>query len=383
MSEAVPALRLSGVSRRFGGIPAVDEVDLTVAAGELFCLLGPSGSGKTTLLRLIGGYLAPDAGRLEASGSDITGLPLERRDIGMVFQNFALFPHMSARRNVMFGLTARGIARAECERRAEQMLERVGLGPAIRDRRPSSLSGGEQQRVALARALVIEPRLLLLDEPMASLDRRLREAMRQELKALHQRIGVTTVLVTHDQEDALFLADRMAIMDGGRLLQVGTPDELYLHPASPFVARFLGDANILQVRGVHGGQVEFGGGLRIPTGEFTSIATGDQILVRPEHMRLTPGSAAMPHATTSAPGTVRGVAFLGADCQVSVTLADGGEALVRTRADALPGLRAGDAVTLAIVPGRASRLPAAEKIARNPQPERALHRGPEQAILDG
>lgn len=358
MSDAL-ALRLSNVSRRFGGTTAVDDLTLDVAAGELFCLLGPSGCGKTTLLRLIGGYLAPDSGTIALDGIAVTDVPLERRDIGMVFQSYALFPHMTARQNVAFGLTARGVGKDDREKRTEAALDRVGLGTGVRGRRPKRLSGGEQQRVALARALVIEPRLLLLDEPMASLDRRLRETMRHEVKALHQRTHVTTLLVTHDQEDALFLADRLGIMAGGRLLQVGTPAELYRHPASAFVARFLGDANILSVLAVDDGSARLEGGMRVAAAGFANLAAGDRMLVRPEHLRITAPTHAEP-GCDSGIGTVTTMAFLGADAQVQVNLADGTQVLVRVRAGSLPGMAVGDSVHVSVIAGGMSRLPGAD-----------------------
>ena len=351
----MPALRLSGVRRNFGDTTAVDAVDLCVAQGELLCLLGPSGCGKTTLLRLIGGYLTPDAGTIAVGGVDVTTLPLESRDIGMVFQSFALFPHMSARENVAFGLMARGVARSERERRTEAMLERVGLGLALRNRRPRALSGGEQQRVALARALVIEPKLLLLDEPMASLDRRLRESMRQELKALHRRTHVSTILVTHDQEDALFLADRIAIMAGGRLLQVGTPDALYLHPVSAQVARLLGDANILKVEGIAAGLVQLAGGLSIPLSGFDAIAPGDDVLIRPEHLLVDFSSSTM-EQSDKVPATVTGIAYLGADCVAELRAGDGTVLRTRVRTDLLRRMRVGDVVALQVESGRGSEL---------------------------
>ena len=353
----MPALRLSGVRRNFGDTTAVDAVDLSVAQGELLCLLGPSGCGKTTLLRLIGGYLTPDAGTVAVGGVDVTALPLESRDIGMVFQSFALFPHMSARENVAFGLIARGVTRSERERRTEAMLERVGLGLALRNRRPRGLSGGEQQRVALARALVIEPKLLLLDEPMASLDRRLRESMRQELKALHDRTHVSTILVTHDQEDALFLADRIAIMAGGRLLQVGTPDALYLHPVSAQVARLLGDANILEVEAVAAGRARLAGGLSVPLSGFDAIALGDDVLIRPEHLLVDVASSTI-EQSDQARATVTGVAYLGADCVADLRARDGTVLRTRVRTDLLRRMHVGEVVGLQVESGRGSQLSA-------------------------
>jgi ABC-type Fe3+/spermidine/putrescine transport system ATPase subunit len=360
------ALAVADLRKRYGGHVAVDGVDLDVAEGELFCLLGPSGCGKTTLLRLIGGYAEPDAGTVAVGGEDVTSLPLERRNIGMVFQSYALFPHMTARQNVAFGLAARRVPRAERAQRVERMLDRVGLNPATRGRRPRSLSGGEQQRVAIARALVVEPRLLLLDEPLASLDRRLREAMRRELKALQQRTGVATVMVTHDQEDALFLADRIGVMAGGRLLQVGTPDELYDRPRLPFVARFLGDANILPVTSCGAGWVELAGSLRVPTADLRGReggGDGGAVLVRPE--RLLVAASAPPDRAAAAVATVEMVTFLGADRQIELVLpgTNGGgvlRLLARVRPEAVPPVRAGDRLFVGVAPRGAWRLPEAD-----------------------
>jgi putative spermidine/putrescine transport system ATP-binding protein len=237
------------VSFGFAAANVVSDIHLSLEPGSFFALLGPSGSGKTTLLRLIGGYLAPMTGRISLAGHDVTALPPERRRVGMVFQNYALFPHLTARGNVAFGLEVRGVARAECRRRVDELLDLVGLVPDERDRRPGQLSGGQQQRVALARALAIEPALLLLDEPLSNLDRRLREQLRDELAALQRRTGVTTLLVTHDQEEALALADHVGILAHGRLVQIGTPRELYERPCCPFVASFLGEANLFTIAG--------------------------------------------------------------------------------------------------------------------------------------
>jgi ABC-type Fe3+/spermidine/putrescine transport system ATPase subunit len=251
------------VSFAFAGADVVHDIHLSLETGSFFALLGPSGSGKTTLLRLIGGYLFPSKGRVSLAGQDVTSLPPERRRVGMVFQNYALFPHLTARGNVAFGLEVRGFGRVECRRRVDELLDLVGLAPAERDRRPAQLSGGQQQRVALARALAIEPALLLLDEPLSDLDRRLREQLRDELAALQRRTGVTTLLVTHDQEEALALADHVGILAGGRLLQTGKPRELYEQPCCPFVASFLGEANLLTIG-------------------------GEQVMVRPGAVRLIP-----------------------------------------------------------------------------------------------
>ncbi len=353
MNAAVsPALVLTRLARRFAAKTAVDGVDLEIATGELFCLLGPSGCGKTTLLRLIGGYVAPDAGHIELAGRDITHLPLAERAIGLVFQSYALFPHMSARANIEFGLRARGRPRSECRERADAMLSRVGLDAATGERLPARLSGGEQQRVALARALLIEPQLLLLDEPLASLDRRLREVMRHELKDLQRRTGVTTIMVTHDQEDALFLADRVGVMMNGRLLQVGSPEALYRRPQRAEVARFLGDANLLAVRAVDAGAVHIGGGLSIAPSELPTAQPGGMVMLRPEDLRLSdPGDARPPN------GVIVSSTFMGADGQIVVVGADGESLLVRTRQADLPALRNGDAVHVSAAPAAAWLIP--------------------------
>jgi ABC-type Fe3+/spermidine/putrescine transport system ATPase subunit len=304
------ALELEGIGFAFGGAPVLSDVRLRVDPGTFLSLLGPSGGGKTTLLRLVGGYLAPSAGRIHVGGRDVTDLPPERRDVGMVFQNYALFPHLSARGNVAFGLEMRHVPRGERVRRVEEMLDRVCLSAAERDRRPSGLSGGQQQRVALARALVIQPALLLLDEPLANLDRQLREQLRGELKALQRRTEVTTVFVTHDREEALVLADRVGILAAGRLLQVGDPREVYHRPRCPFVARLLGDANLFAVESVGPGGVSLAGGLpltRLPEGQGR-YAPGRRVMVRPESYR--PGVTGEPNCW---PGRVVASHFHGAD----------------------------------------------------------------------
>src|SRR6185437_8853397 len=245
VSGPAPHLVLDRLTRRFGGTrAAVDAVSLEIAAGELVALIGASGSGKTTTLRMVAGYETPDAGAVVLDGRDITALPPQRRQFGMVFQHYALFPHLTVGQNVAFGLEARGVARRERMTRAAQALAGVGLAGAD-GRQIQSLSGGEQQRVALARALVIEPPVLLLDEPLSNLDPTLRRSTREELRATLHRLGVTALFVTHDQEDAFAVADRVALIRQGQLLQVGTPDELYDRPASRAVAEFIGRAALI------------------------------------------------------------------------------------------------------------------------------------------
>ena len=238
------ALALNGITRRFGEHTAVDNISLEIAAGELLALIGASGSGKTTTLRIVAGYEIPDSGQVTLDGRDITSLPPQKRGFGMVFQHYALFPHMSVEDNVAFGLEARRVSKSVRLDKAREALESVGLGSAGK-RGIQSLSGGEQQRVALARALVIEPQVLLLDEPLSNLDPTLRQSTRDELRAMLHRVGVSALFVTHDQEDAFAIADRIAVIRKGKLLQVGKPEELYNRPASLGVASFIGRATIL------------------------------------------------------------------------------------------------------------------------------------------
>lgn len=239
------AVRLDAVSFGYGRESVVRDVSLSVPQGAFVTLLGPSGCGKTTLLRLIGGYLSPSHGRIVLHEKDVTSLPAHARDVGMVFQNYALFPHLSVRRNVAFGLEVRRQHSSIVREQVESALDRVGLAVELRDRLPRQLSGGQQQRVALARALAFGPSLLLLDEPLASLDRHLREQLRAELRMVHAISRVSTLMVTHDQDEALAISDFVGVMRAGRLLQFGEPRELYNRPRTPFVARFLGDANLI------------------------------------------------------------------------------------------------------------------------------------------
>jgi len=239
------AIRLEEVTKTFDGkVVAVDAVTLDIRAGEFFSLLGPSGCGKTTSLRMIAGFERPDSGRVHVGGQDITDVPVHRRDMGMVFQSYALFPHRTVAENVAFGLRMRDVPKPEIARRVASALAQVAL-TGLEERKPGQLSGGQQQRVALARALVIEPRVLLCDEPLGALDRKLRQQMQFELKELQQRLGVTLVFVTHDQEEALAMSDRIAVMNKGRVEQIGAPTEIYERPRTRFVADFIGEINLL------------------------------------------------------------------------------------------------------------------------------------------
>jgi putative spermidine/putrescine transport system ATP-binding protein len=239
-----PAVEFANVSRHFGSVRAVDSVDLAIAEGSFFAMLGPSGSGKTTCLRLISGFEKPTSGEVRIFGQDVSDVPPNRRNVNTVFQDYALFPHMNVRDNVAYGLMVKGIGRAERYAKAEEMLALVHLD-GYGDRKPGQLSGGQRQRVALARALVNEPRVLLLDEPLGALDLKLREAMQDELKTLQHRLGITFVFVTHDQHEALSMADSLAVFNEGRIVQVGTPAEVYGRPRTRFVADFVGSSNVL------------------------------------------------------------------------------------------------------------------------------------------
>ncbi|WP_425066713.1 ABC transporter ATP-binding protein [Reyranella sp.] len=243
-----PIVRIEGLTRRFGPIVAVDRVDLEIARGELFALLGGSGCGKTTLLRMLAGFETPDEGRLFIDGQDMTDVPPYRRPVNMMFQSYALFPHMDVAANVGYGLRRDGVKAPEIAARVEEILTLVHLQDHAK-RKPSQLSGGQRQRVALARALVKRPKLLLLDEPLAALDRKLREGTRFEMVRLQEQLGLTFVMVTHDQEEAMSMATRLAVMNAGRIAQIGTPHEVYEHPASRFVADFIGIANIIALDG--------------------------------------------------------------------------------------------------------------------------------------
>jgi putrescine transport system ATP-binding protein len=242
-----PLIRFEGVAKRFGDVVAVDDVSLDIREGEFFCLLGPSGCGKTTLMRMLAGFEEPDAGRVVLAGEDLAGTPPHRRPVNMMFQSYALFPHLTVTGNIAFGLKQERRRKAEIAERVAEMLRLVQLEPCA-DRYPQQLSGGQRQRVALARALAKRPKVLLLDEPLAALDRKLREETQFELKAIQARLGTTFLVVTHDQQEAMAMADRIAVMDRGRIVQVGTPGEIYEAPASRFVAQFVGDVNLLEGR---------------------------------------------------------------------------------------------------------------------------------------
>ena len=317
------AIEIHGVARDFGDLKALDGVDLAIGQGEFFSLLGPSGCGKTTLLNIIAGFLAPSAGRVAIGGRDITALPPHRRDIGMVFQNYALFPHLNVFDNVAYGLRVRKVGAEEIRKRVGEMLELVRLSQ-LGHRMPHQLSGGQQQRVAIARALAIRPQVLLLDEPLSNLDAKLRKEMQSELRRMQRDVGITTVMVTHDQEEALGLSDRIGILGSGHLQQVGTPLELYRQPANRFVGEFVGQANLIAARRDADGHYTAlhhkgaSQALRLAAAEGADNAL---FLLRPERVGLTAGHAA--DGINQISGTVRDASYAGAGLHITVALAEG------------------------------------------------------------
>jgi putative spermidine/putrescine transport system ATP-binding protein len=344
------SLLLDALSKRYGASTAVERVDLDVRQGEMVALLGPSGCGKTTTLRMVAGFVPPSGGRVVIGGKDVTEAPPHARDTGMVFQSYALFPHMTVGQNVAFGLEMRRVSRAERDERAREALRMVRL-EGLEDRLPRQLSGGQQQRVALARALVVNPAVFLLDEPLSNLDAKLRGEVRMEIRALQQRLGLTTLIVTHDQEEALTMADRLVVMEHGRVRQVGTAEDLYERPANPFVAGFVGRCNLIE--GVLEGQGRFraASGALLPCATDVVPAGAAVLALRPEHVAIAPDG----------PARLRAVTYLGAQTEYHAEL--GGTSLVATRqtpgpADPLRCLSPGDAVSLSWDASTARLLPA-------------------------
>jgi putative spermidine/putrescine transport system ATP-binding protein len=309
-------VRLEDLRRSYAGITALDGLSLTLAPGELVALLGPSGCGKTTAMRLVAGLEEANSGRVMFGGKDVTGLPASKRDVGMVFQAYSLFPHMTAAQNVAFGLSLHKVGSEQRKQRVGEMLELVGLS-GYANRYASQLSGGQQQRVALARALAIQPTVLLLDEPLSALDAKVRSRLRDEIRRVQLEAGVTTLFVTHDQEEALAIADRVGVMNAGRLEQLGSPTEIYSRPATPFVAEFVGLTN--RIPGiVKSGMVEVRG-LQLPLVQPDATAGPAIALVRPEAVSLASEDSSVPGQLV---GTVLTVAFLGATSRVTVDLGD-------------------------------------------------------------
>jgi len=341
-------VRLEGLSRHYGPVVALDHLDLTLEPGELIALLGPSGCGKTTTLRLLAGLEDADTGRVVVGGRDITGLSAAKRDMGMVFQAYSLFPHMTVRQNVAFGLRLRKVSAAQRDKRALEMLDLVGLSVQA-DRYPHQLSGGQQQRVALARALAIEPQVLLLDEPLSALDAKVRAQLRDEIRRIQLEVGITTLFVTHDQEEALAIADRVGVMREGRLEQLAPPTEVYSRPATSFVAEFVGLSNRLAGE-VRGGEVIVRG-CRLPLVERDTPDGQVVALVRPEAVSLASNAPEPGTEAGSGPltGTVIAITFLGATSRVTVDLGDT-RVMAQLPTSEASALTAGSRVVLAIRP---------------------------------
>ena len=331
---AEPALRLAGIEKRYGDTRAVAGIDLEVAEGEFVTLLGPSGCGKTTTLGLIAGFFPPTAGEIYLKGKPVADLPSFKRDIGVVFQDYALFPHMTAAQNVAFGLQMRKLPPAEIGKRVADALDLVQLG-SLGERRPLQLSGGQRQRVALARALVINPTVLLLDEPLSNLDLKLREEMRVEIAGLQRRLGITTVYVTHDQREALIMSDRIAVMNAGRIEQVGDPSDIYERPATRFVAEFIGRMNLFSGDVTPARTVRIAPAIELLVPVPADIATGARVhvAVRPERSQLLHDA---PPEGLALRGTLRQVLYLGATREFHVDLDGGMRGIVEAPNDGAP-----------------------------------------------
>ena len=309
-NTSTPAIRFDKVSRLFGEVKAVDNASLEIQDGEFFSMLGPSGSGKTTCLRMIAGFDRPTYGSIYLYGQDVSGLPPYERDVNTVFQDYALFPHMTINENIAYGLMVKGVSKAERLKRVDEMLDLVRL-PGFGHRKPSQLSGGQRQRVALARALINHPKVLLLDEPLGALDLKLRQQMQVELKAIQKRVGITFIFVTHDQEEALTMSDRIAVFNEGKIEQVGTPAEIYERPASPFVAGFVGTSNLV-------------------SGEVAKRITGSEQMfsIRPEKIQLGSVNGKSDSSMISIDGVVRDVVYLGLFTRYLVEIEGGSDLVV-------------------------------------------------------
>ncbi|MFO7805910.1 MAG: ABC transporter ATP-binding protein [Paracoccaceae bacterium] len=332
------AIQFEGVIKRYGDAVAVNGLDLSIRRGELVTFLGPSGCGKTTSLRLIAGLELPTEGRLLIAGRDVSRDPASERNVGMVFQSYALFPHISVLENVAYGPIIRGVKKPQAHEKARAILDQIGLG-GLHDRLPSELSGGQQQRVAVARAIVQQPDVILFDEPLSNVDAKLRRRVRSEIRALQQEFGLTAVYVTHDQEEALAVSDRIVVMEKGQIAQVGTPEDLYERPASAFISSFIGDANIIAGK-VQSGRFT-GAGLDLPVAGDGGAAT---LSIRPERIALAAGGTAR----------IDGVTYLGSRMEYAVT--SGGVALLVSRPITEPRFAQGDAVQLHIDPAGVTRL---------------------------
>ena len=357
------SLELSGLHRSFGSAHALAGFDLSLEPGELVAMLGPSGCGKTTALRIVAGFDQPDQGSVSLNGADLTRLPANKRDMGMVFQSYSLFPHLTAGQNVGYGPRLRKVSAGERAKQAAELLELVGMG-GMDGRYPHQLSGGQQQRVALARALAVRPKVLLLDEPLSALDAKVRLQLRDEIRRIQQEFGITTLFVTHDQEEALSMADRVAVMRAGRLEQCAAPAELYDRPATAFVAQFVGTMNHLSGQVIEPGKVRVADRELPVDGDCPAAGTDVKVLLRPENLDLEPitGAGASGSAELSAgEGQVLLATFLGATTRLTLRLGGGGEA----KAD-LPSHR-----------GAEFPVGSAVKLVPAPRPVLVVERGPE------
>lgn len=305
-SAKTGTIALHNLQKRYAGVTAVDDVSLSIPAGEFISLLGPSGSGKTTTLMMMAGFEMPDSGRILLDDQDITRKPPHRRELGVIFQNYALFPHMTVAENVAYSLRMRRVPRAELEDRVRRALDQVQLG-ALASRYPHQMSGGQQQRVAIARALVFDPPVLLLDEPLGALDRKLRQHLRNEIKSLHKEVGKTMIYVTHDQDEALAMSDRVAVMHEGRIRQFSAPLDVYRRPSDLFVASFVGEVNLINVS-VKSGIAHGPGGEILPAAPWTGADRDATLCVRPEHLHLSAGAA---HISGGIQGRIVDVTFVG------------------------------------------------------------------------
>ena len=325
--NALP-IRIRAVTKTYGGVYALDHVDLDVRSGEFLTLLGPSGSGKTTLLMVLAGFTRPDSGGLRFGKDEVIRMPPHKREVGMVFQNYALFPHMDVAANIGFPLKLRGMTKSEMRKRIDDALASVHL-QGYGTRRINQLSGGQKQRVALARAIVFEPRILLMDEPLSALDKKLREHMQIELRRLHEQLGMTTVYVTHDQREALTMSDRVAVINHGKLVQLDTPRNIYDHPATPFVANFIGESTLLPVEYIGGKPCYAGGQLQLAA---KNAKRGKWLMLRPERLVILAAGKSSKDASSynRLPGKVREVVYQGESFVVYATLADGNEVAVRS-----------------------------------------------------
>ena len=313
-------VELRNIEKLFDDFVALKDVNLDIATGEFICLLGPSGCGKTTLLRILAGLESKTAGELRVDGDDFSSIPCHNRNIGMVFQSLALFPHLSIGRNIAYGLEIQGVAATERRRKAEELLDIVGL-PGLYDRPVSALSGGQKQRVAIARALAIEPVLFLMDEPFSALDAALREHLQIEVKKLQRKLGVTTIFVTHDQREAMTIADRIVILNDGKIEQAGAPIDVYAKPATEFVANFMGDNNIFTAEFLPGEEVTYQGvKLGMPKGDMSSISGSQRLSIRPEYLQLLRNERA--DGSNELVGRVEFVRLLGASIETELSVGD-------------------------------------------------------------